>query len=108
MAVQINEGKALVLVEAAGVEPCKPTYFRSLHRHIWTGCAVTFPGDPYINTWILDWDWYAQSPQVPRDLQHVRWSGAASHTPLDLTDQKGGAAPTTVAVSRFVVATLTW
>lgn len=21
--------------------------------------AVAFPGDPYINTWILDWDWYA-------------------------------------------------
>jgi len=21
--------------------------------------AVPFPGDPYINTWILDWDWYA-------------------------------------------------
>ena len=35
-------------------------------------------------------------------------SGAASlHTPLDLTDQKGDAAPTSLAVSRFVVATLT-
>ncbi|HYS52238.1 MAG TPA: hypothetical protein VER58_00570 [Thermoanaerobaculia bacterium] len=21
--------------------------------------AVAYPGDPYINTWILDWDWYA-------------------------------------------------
>ncbi|MEO6259632.1 MAG: hypothetical protein ABIP63_04750 [Thermoanaerobaculia bacterium] len=21
--------------------------------------ALAFPGDPYINTWILDWDWYA-------------------------------------------------
>src|SRR5262245_39725599 len=21
--------------------------------------AVAFPGDPFINTWILDWDWYA-------------------------------------------------
>lgn len=21
--------------------------------------AVAWPGDPYINTWILDWDWYA-------------------------------------------------
>ncbi len=21
--------------------------------------AMAFPGDPYINTWILDWDWYA-------------------------------------------------
>ena len=23
------------------------------------GTAVAYPGDPYINTWILDWDWYA-------------------------------------------------
>ena len=22
-------------------------------------CAVAWPGDPYINTWILDWDWWA-------------------------------------------------
>src|SRR5438270_9533154 len=22
-------------------------------------CAVIYPDDPYINTWILDWDWYA-------------------------------------------------
>src|SRR2546423_165032 len=21
--------------------------------------AVAYPGDPYINAWILDWDWYA-------------------------------------------------
>jgi hypothetical protein len=21
--------------------------------------AVAYPGDPYINTWVLDWDWYA-------------------------------------------------
>src|SRR2546421_687633 len=21
--------------------------------------AVSYPGDPFINTWILDWDWYA-------------------------------------------------
>ena len=21
--------------------------------------AVAYPGDPFINTWILDWDWYA-------------------------------------------------
>ena len=21
--------------------------------------AVAYPGDPYLNTWILDWDWYA-------------------------------------------------
>jgi hypothetical protein len=21
--------------------------------------AVAWPGDPFINTWILDWDWYA-------------------------------------------------
>src|SRR5438105_3681354 len=23
------------------------------------GTAVCYPGDPFINTWILDWDWYA-------------------------------------------------
>ena len=23
------------------------------------GHAVAYPGDPYINTWILDWDWHA-------------------------------------------------
>src|SRR5438105_13634647 len=21
--------------------------------------AVSYPGDPFINTWILDWDWHA-------------------------------------------------
>lgn len=31
--------------------------------------AVSYPGDPYINTWILDWDWYA-----------------TLHRPLDLFD----------------------
>src|SRR6266498_3738927 len=29
--------------------------------------AVAYPGDPYINTWILDWDWYATLHQ-PLDL----------------------------------------
>src|SRR4051812_15394615 len=28
-----------------------------LASHIRT--AVAYPGDPYINSWILDWDWYA-------------------------------------------------
>src|SRR5437870_2590082 len=29
--------------------------------------AVAYPEDPYINTWILDWDWYATLHQ-PRHL----------------------------------------
>src|SRR5437762_275923 len=29
--------------------------------------AVAYPGDPFINTWILDWDWYATLHQ-PLDL----------------------------------------
>jgi hypothetical protein len=28
--------------------------------------AVPYPGDPYINTWILDWDWYATLHQPLR------------------------------------------
>jgi hypothetical protein len=28
--------------------------------------AVAYPGDPYINTWILDWDWYATRHQPLR------------------------------------------
>ena len=28
--------------------------------------AVAWPGDPYINTWILDWDWYATFHQPLR------------------------------------------
>jgi len=31
--------------------------------------AVSFPGDPYINTWILDWDWHATFHQ-PGKLFH--------------------------------------
>lgn len=26
--------------------------------------AVAYPGDPYINTWVLDWDWYATFHQA--------------------------------------------
>jgi hypothetical protein len=32
--------------------------------------AVAYPGDPYINTWILDWDWYATFHQ-PAHLFHA-------------------------------------
>lgn len=32
--------------------------------------AVSDPGDPYINTWILDWDWYA-SFHEPLSLFHA-------------------------------------
>lgn len=32
--------------------------------------AVSDPGDPYINTWILDWDWYATFHQ-PFSLFHA-------------------------------------
>jgi hypothetical protein len=31
--------------------------------------AVSFPGDPYINTWVLDWDWHATFHQ-PGKLFH--------------------------------------
>jgi hypothetical protein len=34
------------------------------------GSAVSDPGDPYINTWILDWDWYATFHQ-PLSLFHA-------------------------------------
>ena len=34
------------------------------------GRAVADPGDPYINTWILDWDWYATFHQ-PLSLFHA-------------------------------------
>ncbi len=32
--------------------------------------AVSDPGDPYINTWILDWDWYATF-HAPLELFHA-------------------------------------
>ncbi|MEA2339335.1 MAG: hypothetical protein QOE82_3342 [Thermoanaerobaculia bacterium] len=31
--------------------------------------AVAYPGDPYINTWILDWDWHATFHQPGRLFQ---------------------------------------
>jgi hypothetical protein len=34
------------------------------------GRAVSDPGDPYINTWILDWDWYATFHE-PLELFHA-------------------------------------
>ena len=33
------------------------------------GRAVAYPGDPYINTWVLDWDWYATFHQPGRLFQ---------------------------------------
>jgi hypothetical protein len=33
------------------------------------GHAVAYPGDPYINTWILDWDWHATFHQPGRLFQ---------------------------------------
>jgi hypothetical protein len=34
------------------------------------GCAVSDPGDPYVNTWILDWDWWATF-HAPLSLFHA-------------------------------------
>ncbi|MEA2417400.1 MAG: hypothetical protein QOI58_4057, partial [Thermoanaerobaculia bacterium] len=31
--------------------------------------AVCFPGDPYITTWILDWDWHATFHQPGKLFQ---------------------------------------
>lgn len=31
--------------------------------------AVAYPGDPYINTWVLDWDWHATFHQPGRLFQ---------------------------------------
>lgn len=31
--------------------------------------AVAYPGDPYINTWVLDWDWHATFHQPARLFQ---------------------------------------
>ena len=33
------------------------------------GRAVAYPGDPYINTWVLDWDWHATFHQPGRLFQ---------------------------------------
>src|SRR3954447_8216139 len=33
------------------------------------GRAVAYPGDPYINTWVLDWDWHATFHQPARLFQ---------------------------------------
>jgi len=41
--------------------------------------AVADPGDPYVNTWILDWDWYATLHQ-PLRLFDANVSYPARHT----------------------------
>jgi len=33
------------------------------------GSAVAYPGDPYINTWVLDWDWHATFHQPGKLFQ---------------------------------------